>query len=181
MNAMNPVDPKTARSQQAGFTLIEILVTLGLTMVALAGLLSLNVAITRGNAMASQTSEAVAMAKSVMEEIRNLPANQINATTGLYVTPVLRDGRNTSFVVQANYSPVTLDASDPAGTTFRVRVQVAWLENTEKLAAGADTDAILGYGPGGALGSAAGCDATVGCNNYHSIALEVLRSTREGI
>lgn len=167
-----------AYAGQRGFTLIEILITVGLTMVALAGLMSLNVAITRGNQLASQTAEAIAMAKSVMEEIRSLPASEINTTNGAYVEPELRDGRNTSFVVRATYTPVTLAVGDPPNTTFRVRVSVAWLENAERLAAGAEASDILQFGPGS---TASGCDPSVGCENFHSVSLEVLRSVREGI
>jgi len=165
---------------QAGFTLIEILVTVALTMIALAGLLSLNVAVTRGNAMASQTSEAVAIAKSIMEEIRTLPATQVSPS-GAYSAPELRDGRNTSFVIGAEYTALTLLAGDPANSTYHVRVTVSWLENADKQPATASPNEILQFGPGGAAANGPGCDATAGCANFHSISLELIRSTRDGI
>ncbi len=165
---------------QAGFTLIEILVTLALTMVALAGLLSLNVAITRGNATAAQSSEAVAITKSVMEEIRAAPATSLGST-GPFSTPSLRDGRNTTFVIQATYQGMTLIIGDPPNSTFKIRVEVSWLENAEKLAAGASASDILQFGPGGSAANGVGCDPTVGCSNFHRIALETMRSTRNGI
>lgn len=174
----SPASSRTSR--QDGFTLIEILVTLALTMVALAGLLSLNVAITRGNATAAQSSEAVAITKSVMEEIRTAPVSALG-TNGPFSVASLRDGRNTTFVIQATYQAMTLIIGDPPNSTFKIRVEVSWLENAEKLPASASAADILQFGPGGSAANGVGCDPTAGCANFHRIALETMRSTRNGI
>ena len=84
-------------------------------------------------------------------------------------------------MIQANYDAMTLVVGDPPGSTYKIRVEVSWLENAEKLPSSAAASDILQFGPGGAAANGVGCDPTVGCSNFHRIALETMRSTRDGI
>ena len=49
------------RKRQAGFTLLEMLITLAVTTIGLTGLLSLHVVTVKGNAASSRAAEAVAV------------------------------------------------------------------------------------------------------------------------
>jgi prepilin-type N-terminal cleavage/methylation domain-containing protein len=58
------------RRRERGFTLLELLVTLGVTTIALVGLLSLHLSIVRGNEGASRVAEATQLGHSTLESLR---------------------------------------------------------------------------------------------------------------
>ena len=61
--------PQFAR-KEGGFNMIEILVAMAVTIIGLAGLLSLSVSVMKGNQGSSRRGEAVRIAKDTIEEIR---------------------------------------------------------------------------------------------------------------
>lgn len=59
-----------------GFTLIEILITIFLLVVALVGLASVTVSVIKGNDLSKMMTTATTLAKDKMEEIKNAAATQ---------------------------------------------------------------------------------------------------------
>lgn len=64
---------------QSGFTVTELLVALTVTIIGLAGLLSLHVTSVRGNASAGQYIEATSIAEETLEVLRQKPIVEIEA------------------------------------------------------------------------------------------------------
>ena len=58
------------RRREGGFTLLELLMTLGVTTVGLVGLLSLHLSIVRGNDGASRVAEATQLGHATLESLR---------------------------------------------------------------------------------------------------------------
>lgn len=144
--------PRSQRGAEAGFTVIELLITLGVSMICLAGLLSLHTAIARGNQSGSRSSEAVTAAELTLEEARQMSFTAIQATYG--ALPIETDlepvvGRNdNSYRRELHIEDV------PGVDLVRVRVVVAWT----------DSDAEPGADDGA---------------HDHQVALEVLRTREE--
>ena len=64
---------------QRGFTLIELLIVLAVSMIGLAGVLSLFTTTKRGNALAQEGAEAVEIAEETLEGFRAMPVSAIEA------------------------------------------------------------------------------------------------------
>jgi prepilin-type N-terminal cleavage/methylation domain-containing protein len=58
------------RRRERGFTLLELLVTLGVTTIGLIGLLSLHLSLVRGNEGASRAAEATQLGHATLESLR---------------------------------------------------------------------------------------------------------------
>src|SRR4051812_44301745 len=56
--------------REGGFTLLELLMTLGVTTVGLVGLLSLHLSIARSNDASSRAAEATQIGQGVLESLR---------------------------------------------------------------------------------------------------------------
>ena len=71
---------------QTGFTLVEVLIALTVTVVGLMGLLAMHTTTLRGNRDAGRASEATTIAQQSMESVRALaidgPSNSITARYG---------------------------------------------------------------------------------------------------
>jgi prepilin-type N-terminal cleavage/methylation domain-containing protein len=106
--------PRTRR-RQGGFTLLELLITMAITVIGLTGLLSLYVVTARGNATTSRSGEAVAVAEATVEEIRNLSLEKLLTEFSVAALPI-----------DANLDTV----AGRAGVTFNRRVQVTELTAT---------------------------------------------------
>lgn len=66
--------PRSRRERgQRGFSLIEILVAMTVTIICLAGLMSVYTTTVQGNSRAGRTVVASAVAQQTMEELRSLP------------------------------------------------------------------------------------------------------------
>ena len=74
------------RARERGFTVTELLVALTVTVIGLAGLLSLHVTTVRGNASASRALEAVALAEETLEILRSKSIGDIEQAYGIAVT-----------------------------------------------------------------------------------------------
>jgi prepilin-type N-terminal cleavage/methylation domain-containing protein len=101
--------------RQRGFTLVELLVTLGVTVIGLLGLLSLYTVTARANALGAHSGEAVAIAEATVEEVRNTALGDLLASNGATALPL----------------DLPLDTvAGRAGTTFNRRMQVTELTAT---------------------------------------------------
>lgn len=123
---------RRARKKQGGFTMIELMVTLVITMFALAGLLALNNTFSRGGQSASQTEEAVTVAKRALEELRvKRTADLSTSLTGSSnaTPPFSRTSYET--IAGRNGVSYTVDvAIDSVSTTlWRMRVLVSWTDD----------------------------------------------------
>jgi prepilin-type N-terminal cleavage/methylation domain-containing protein len=79
----------TARASQKGFTLIEILVTLAATTIALLGILSTIKVTGRANLESQRASEALGLAEGMVEIVRGMTVAQFETQPMMHVS----DGR----------------------------------------------------------------------------------------
>jgi prepilin-type N-terminal cleavage/methylation domain-containing protein len=82
---------KTSRASQKGFTLIEILITLAATTIALLGILSTIKVTGRANLESQRASEALGLAEGMVEIVRGMTVAQFETQPMMHVT----DGRIT--------------------------------------------------------------------------------------
>lgn len=143
--SVNPGN-RQRRTRQRGFSLIEILVAMTVTIIGLAGLLSLHLTTVQGNARATRTVMASVIAQRTMEELRGLPVGDpyplptLENRFGIDPCPgtdaPLAEVRGPDNTL---YRPVvTVCALDPPGgplqNLVRVRVVIRWTDE------GADED-----------------------------------------
>lgn len=149
---------RTRRRHQHGFTLVELLVTMAITVIGLMGLMSLYVVTARSNSLGAHSGEAVAVAEATVEEIRGSAVDELLATYGAIALPL-----------DVNLNTV----AGRAGTTFSRRVQV-----TELTAASTNLVKIrvdVTWTDGGA---AAGAEGGI---YDHRISLELIRTASEAL
>lgn len=154
--------PPRARKHQRGFTLLELLVTLGITTVGLTGLMSLHVATIRGNDSTAKNGEAVAIAQETLETLR---ADSIPELLGRFST--------TTFPVDASLNTVT----GRGGITFRRRVQL-----TELTAASTDLIKLrveVAWSDDNTNGTGTGTGAASAYD--HQVSLELIRTVQEAL
>lgn len=160
-----PVSPHARRRRgrsrgQGGFTLIEMLITLVVTLIGFSALLGLHTATVGGNGLAGRSAEAVARCTETMESLRSMSVTGMvqeltgNATTALPVDTTMSTvvGRNN--VTYARRVIVEeLTAVSPY--LVRIRVEVSWTDD----------------------------DAAAAANgvNKHVVALELVRTRQEGL
>jgi prepilin-type N-terminal cleavage/methylation domain-containing protein len=144
------------RSGQAGFTLLELLVTMAVTVIGLLGLMAMHVATVKGNEATARASAAVSVAQDTLEELRSTSMTGLVtrfAVTDLPIdanlnTVVGRDG--TTYSRRVRIDELTGVSRD----LVKLRVEVTWTED----------------------GQAANGDA-----DDHKVGLEVVRTTLEGL
>lgn len=146
------------RRGQRGFTLLELLITLGVTTIGLVGLLSLHVSVRRGNDGASRSAEAQQLAATQIESLRGSKLDamsQLLAGTPTFTLPLgpkveTRAGRaGMTYTLTTTVTAVAASAS-----LMKIRVVAAWAED----------------------------GATLGTSNGqldHQLALEVIRTMEE--
>jgi prepilin-type N-terminal cleavage/methylation domain-containing protein len=136
---------------QSGFTMIELLVTLVITVFGLMGLLSAHRSLSEGSASSSRAQEAVSVGTQVIEQLRGArPGDLARVVTGAAGTPPY--GNSTYATINGrNDVPyyVSVDVANTATGLWRIHVDVTW-----------DDDS------GGAA---------------HELAFELLRTSREGL
>jgi prepilin-type N-terminal cleavage/methylation domain-containing protein len=160
------------RRGQRGFTLLELLITLGVTTIGLVGLLALHLSVARGNDGASRSADAEQLCASKVEALRGLRIadlmTEINGNPAL-VLPSYQPAlpwppplASRIFVLGRNAVPysVSIALTPVAGAALanlmKIRVVVEWSED------------------GGTLGANGG-------TLDHAIALEVLRTLEENL
>jgi prepilin-type N-terminal cleavage/methylation domain-containing protein len=132
--------------RQSGFSLIEILVAMTVTILGLTGLMSLYTTTVQGNSRAARTVLASTVAQQTMEELRSLPMQ--TPVTG-YEGPTLEGlvgGIPASDVALADVTQGNMlykrkvSVAQPLVDLLRVRVEVSW---TDEGAADTSTDSRL--------------------------------------
>ena len=126
-------------SDQHGFTLIEILATLAVTLIGLGGLLTLHHVISEGTGGSSRMAEASSIAEESLEEVRQLRFTVLETRFG--AVPIDADLEQISGRGERVYDrrllvePLTGVSAD----LFRVRIEVTWTDGGA--AAGSDDGA----------------------------------------
>ncbi len=138
------------------------MVALTVTVIGLAGLLSLHVTTVRGNANASMAAEAIIAAEQVMEELRQSTVPQIESQHGTITAIEYNPGVQLASIfgrTGQEYTPV-LFAGEVSGqpNLVRFRVRIFWMDG------GAAVPATL---------------ADILTKSDHSIELQMLRTRVE--
>jgi prepilin-type N-terminal cleavage/methylation domain-containing protein len=123
-----------ARRDQGGFTLLELLITMAVTVIGLMGLMSLHLTTTRGNDIASRSGEGVTIAQQTLEDLRARAFKDMvealtgNRNTALPIDVVLNvvQGRNgMSYRRRAIVQEMTTASTG----LVRVRLEVSWTDD----------------------------------------------------
>ena len=117
---------------EAGFTLLELLITLAVMVIGMTGILGLQLATTRANQGASQTAEGVTIAQRTLEEARSKTLAQLLADhDDDGALPIDHDfdaqtvtGRTTTYLRR-----ITVEATEASDDLLRVRVEVTWADD----------------------------------------------------
>jgi len=148
------------RPSQGGFTLVELLITLLVTVVALAGLFGVFSVTTRSNTDARQTAEALALCQAAADELKSFSVDQIE--TALTYQPI---PASSSWGPLDYHEPAVVGAS---GAVFQRKVWARWIDDDLvwlKLGVQWTSD-----------GAVAGSDGGI---HDHEVALEMIRSRTE--
>jgi prepilin-type N-terminal cleavage/methylation domain-containing protein len=152
---------RAPRCRQAGFTLMELLITMAVTIIGLMGLMSLHIATSRGNDLASRGGEGITIAQQTLEDLRAAGFKDMVFN--------LTGNRNTALPIDVTLSTTT----GRTGMTYRRRVIV-----TEMTAASTNLVRIrveIGWTDDNA---AQGSDNGV---HDHVVALEIIRTRQESL
>ena len=155
---MRPLLRRARRRGQRGFTLLELLVTMAVTVIGLLGLMAMYVATAKGNEATARSSQAVTIAQDTLEELRSLSMQALVDEFGQTDLPIDanldtiagRDG--TTYSRRVTVDELTTVSRD----LVKLRVEVSWSD--DNAAAGSDDGA-----------------------NDHKVGLEIVRSTVEGL
>lgn len=133
-----------ARRREGGFTLLELLMTLGVTTIGLIGLLSLHLSIVRANDGASRAAEATQIGHATLESLRaaRTTSDMIELLTGSGIDSPPIDvrwcGRNNGVVETTAVGRngmtyrcrVVVTAPAPAAPSLRrIRVEIGWTDD----------------------------------------------------
>ncbi len=128
------------RPQQAGFTLVELLIVMTVTLIGLTGLVSLYRYGASGNVDSERTSQASVIGQRTMEDLRGLSVAQIGVSAGGY--PVSDNPLTFLSALPDNTRGVAftrcLDAQALAVDNDLVRMRVTVLWNDDKSAVACD-------------------------------------------
>ena len=116
------------RGRQRGFTMLELLVTLLISVFALLGILALHNSLSNGTTRAGQTQEAVVVGAQVIEELRGKrPGDLSVAVTGSTTSPPFS---NTTFKTVLGRNgiayPVGVAVTAPHGGGWLLHVDMTW-------------------------------------------------------
>jgi prepilin-type N-terminal cleavage/methylation domain-containing protein len=146
-----------ARRREAGFTMIELLITLSIAVIGMTGVLALHLATTRANANTAATADAITIAQQTLEDARALSlAEMYAAYDDDGALPIDYDfdqttvlGRTTTY-----YRRIVVEGVGGSSDLLRLRVEISWGDD----GAAIDDDA-----------------------HHHVIALELLRTRQEAL
>lgn len=151
------VEGRRARGQ-GGFTLLELLVTMAVTVIGLLGLMAMYVATAKGNEATARGAAAVTIAQETLEELRSLSMQGLidrfgQPDIGFTATLDTMAGRDgTTYNRQVEVTEMSAISRD----LVKLRVEVTWTD--DNAVAGSDNGA-----------------------NDHRVGLEVVRSSIEGL
>jgi prepilin-type N-terminal cleavage/methylation domain-containing protein len=114
--------PLDRRRRSSGFTLMELLIVMALMLVALLGLLGLQIVAVRANGNARALTEATVLAQDRIESLERTPFAQLPAT-GTVVEPQL--GPQGVAVAGGPYTRTT--TTNRGASQANLRVQIAWV------------------------------------------------------
>ena len=130
--------------REGGFTLLELLMTLGITTIGLVGLLSLHLSIVRGNDGASRAAEATQQGHATLESLRaaRTARDMVELLTGnVGDTPTIDVPfcRRTNGVVETTAigrngltyrcRVVVVELTSASTSLWRIRVEVGWTDD----------------------------------------------------
>jgi prepilin-type N-terminal cleavage/methylation domain-containing protein len=130
---------ETRPAAERGFTLIEVLVTLAVTLIGLAGLMTLHHVVSDSTGSAGRMAEASAIAETALEEVRQLAFNRLETEFG--APPIDVELEQAAGKGERIYDRrLVVDPLDEVSADlFRVRIEVTWTE--DGATAGADDGA----------------------------------------
>jgi prepilin-type N-terminal cleavage/methylation domain-containing protein len=135
------IDAVGRASGPRGFTLLELLITLGVTTIGLVGLMSLHVSVVRGNDGASRAAEAQQITVNRLESLRAQRLGDMMRTLTSDPTavppppaaPATTPPMSWTVVGRANMTyTVTATAStlaDVSSSLIKIRVVTTWIED----------------------------------------------------
>jgi prepilin-type N-terminal cleavage/methylation domain-containing protein len=115
------------RPGQSGFTMIELLITMTVTLIGLAGLLAMTVSVAKGNRGASQSSEALSIGQATLEDLRAMPVTEIETGFG----PVPIDAAMADVTGRANqvfHRQLLVTNIDLGADLILIQVVTSWTE-----------------------------------------------------
>jgi prepilin-type N-terminal cleavage/methylation domain-containing protein len=130
---------ETGPAAERGFTVIEVLVTLAVTLIGLAGLMTLHHVVSDSTGSAGRMAEASGIAEAALEEVRQLAFNRIEAEFG--PPPIDIELEQATGKGERVYNrQLIIDPLDAVSADlFRVRIEVTWTD--DGAAAGSDDGA----------------------------------------
>jgi prepilin-type N-terminal cleavage/methylation domain-containing protein len=117
---------------QGGFTLVELLVAMMVTVIGLVGLMSLHVSLIKGNRDASRFADASAVAQQTMEDLRtmNFALGKPNSIVDIYGPLPITDAVLDTVDGRAGMTYYrTFSAVQLANTLVRFHVEVSWMDD----------------------------------------------------
>lgn len=130
---MPSIDRSAARAAalhgQRGFTVIEVLITLAVTLIGLGGLMTLHHVISEGTATAGRMAEASSIAEAALEDVRRAPFATLETQLG--ATPIDVELEQAHGRGDREYGRhLTVEAIDSVSADlFRVRIEVTWSDD----------------------------------------------------
>lgn len=120
------------RRREGGFTMLELLVTLLISVFALLGILALHNSLSDGTSRAGQTQEAVVVGAQVIEELRGKrPAELPIAVTGSIANaPYSNTNYKTVLGRNGVAYTVGVEVTAPQGGLWLLHVDVSWANDT---------------------------------------------------
>jgi prepilin-type N-terminal cleavage/methylation domain-containing protein len=120
---------------QRGFTMIELLITLAVSGIALAGVLATHLVAVRTNAGAAGAADAIAIAERTIEDARSLTLDQMYAEydDSDAALPIDHDfGLQTiAGRTQVYTRRIVVEEAGDTGGLIRIRVEVTWTDETD--------------------------------------------------
>jgi type II secretory pathway pseudopilin PulG len=121
------------RKRQGGFTLLEMLISMVITIFGLMGLLAMHTSLSAGTDLAAQTQEGVTVGLQLVEQLRSeRVADMMKALTGSSTSALPQTITDYSPQVGRNglqYHRDVKVTQGPSATLWRVRVEVYWGED----------------------------------------------------
>jgi type IV pilus assembly protein PilV len=115
---------RTTARGEGGFTLIEIMVSMGLLVIGLLGILALQMTTVKGNRVSRELERAKVFAAQMMEDLRGEDLKTFTPTSATLSPITTSDG----VTYNRSYS---IEAAGGSGTLRRVTATVSFAENDD--------------------------------------------------